>query len=106
SQACECPCGGAGKHAHSPCSPRHGSTCARPAESANCDGKPGRCFAAVADRFAISSCPAPLLQSKSQIENLESFRMPVRLFEAPFADVFEKFIHRHEQYAGTFHVQP
>src|SRR5262249_37820876 len=100
------PCSGLSARAGSPCSPRRGSTCARPAEFANCDGELGRCVAAVAGRFAISSCPAPLLQSKSQIENLKSFRVPVWLFEAPFADVFEKFIHRHEHYAGTFHVQP
>src|SRR3954452_13427925 len=42
---------------------------------------------------------------KSQIGNLKSLRVPIRFFEAPFADVFEKFIHRHEHYAGAFHIQ-
>ena len=32
--------------------------------------------------------------------------MPIGFFEAPFAGVFEKFVHRDEHYARTFHVQP
>ena len=32
--------------------------------------------------------------------------MPIGFLEAPFAGVFEKFIHRHEHYARPFHIQP
>ena len=32
--------------------------------------------------------------------------MPIGFFEASFAGVFEKFVHRHEHYARTFHVEP
>ena len=32
--------------------------------------------------------------------------MPIGFFEAPFAGVFEKFIHRQEDYARSFHIQP
>lgn len=32
--------------------------------------------------------------------------MPIRFLEAPFAGVFEKFIHRREHYAGPFHIEP
>ena len=32
--------------------------------------------------------------------------MPIGFFEAPFAGVFEKFVHWHEHYPRTFHVQP
>src|SRR5262245_42426666 len=31
--------------------------------------------------------------------------MPIGFLEAPFAGVFEQFIHRHEHYARPFHIQ-
>jgi four helix bundle protein len=37
----------------------------------------------------------------SRIENSESLRVPVRLRDAAFAFVFEKFVHRREQHPGT-----
>src|SRR5207237_10896939 len=36
----------------------------------------------------------------------EPLRMPIGFLQASFASIFEKFIHRHQQYAGPFHVQP
>src|SRR5262249_1246044 len=39
------------------------------------------------------------------IGNLKSLRVPIRFFQAAFASIFEKFVHRHEQYARAFHVQ-
>src|SRR5437867_12599054 len=50
--------------------------------------------------------PRAIAQSRSQIESLKSLRMPIGFLEASFADVFEEFIHRHQHYAGPFHVQP
>src|SRR5262249_52270996 len=38
--------------------------------------------------------------------SLKSFRMPIGFLEAPFAGVFEEFVHRREQYPWAFHVQP
>ena len=32
--------------------------------------------------------------------------MPIGFFETSFAGVFEKFVHRREQYPRAFHVQP
>jgi hypothetical protein len=32
--------------------------------------------------------------------------MPIGFLEAPFADVFEKFVHWHQHYTRPFHVQP
>ena len=32
--------------------------------------------------------------------------MPIGFFEASFAGVFEKFVHRRKHYARAFHVQP
>src|SRR5689334_17389924 len=31
--------------------------------------------------------------------------MPVWLFETPFSGVFEQFIHRHKDYARSFHIE-
>ena len=36
---------------------------------------------------------------------LKSLRVPIGFFQAPFADVFEKFVHRHQHDTGPFHVQ-
>src|SRR5262249_36647604 len=36
---------------------------------------------------------------------LEPFWMPIGFLETSFACVFEKFVHRHENYTGPFHVQ-
>ena len=32
--------------------------------------------------------------------------MPIGFLQAPFAGVFEKFVHGQEHYAGPFHIQP
>ena len=32
--------------------------------------------------------------------------MPIGFLEAPFAGVFEKFVHWHQHYTRPFHVQP
>src|SRR5690349_14319185 len=32
--------------------------------------------------------------------------MPIWFLEAPFSGVFEKFIHRHEHYTRSFHIEP
>jgi 2-keto-4-pentenoate hydratase len=37
---------------------------------------------------------------------LKPLRVPIGFLKAPFAGVFEKFIHRQEHYAGPFHIQP
>src|SRR4051812_42338858 len=39
-------------------------------------------------------------------QSLESFGVPVRLLQAAFAYVFEKFIDRREQEPGAVHVHP
>src|SRR6516165_9689666 len=36
---------------------------------------------------------------------LKSLRMPIGFLEAPFAGIFEKFIHRREHYARPFHIK-
>ncbi len=48
----------------------------------------------------------PSFNRKSAIENLKSLGVPIRFFQASFADIFEKFIHRREQHAGPIRVHP
>src|SRR5713226_9353836 len=52
----------------------------------------------------ISETARDFLDFARNDKELESFRMPIRIFQAAFAFVFEKFVNRCEQDARPFRV--